>query len=116
MYICSTNSAKPVYVPALERWSHYKSIWQNHWEEFGRMYDQKFLSIYGELTKDKIEKVEKLLKCGNSFNVQPQNCPDCGKEMQLSLVYSYSAKKSIEKLRATHIFINGYFRPIIRPP
>ncbi len=47
----------------------------------------------------------------NSFDAKPQSCPDCTKRMQLTVVYSYSARKTMEGLKETHTYLNGYFRP-----
>ena len=52
----------------------------------------------------------------NSFDAKPQNCPDCFKKMQLTVVYSYSARKTLNGLKETHSFLNGYFRPKARAP
>ena len=78
MYICSNDKIKPAYLPAFERWSLYKSIWMNHWEEFQRIYNTRFLSKYGELSDGKKEEVEKLLGCGNFQNgFQRYSCEEC---------------------------------------
>ncbi|HMZ67204.1 MAG TPA: transposase, partial [Leptospiraceae bacterium] len=61
----------------------------------------------------------------NSFDAKPQHCPDCTKNpliplqrriMRLTVVYSYSARKTIEGLKETHTYMNGYFRPKSRAP
>jgi len=92
LYICSTDKSKPVYLPAFERWSLYKSIWMNHWEEFQQIYDRRFLSKYGELSEAKIEEVEKLLGCGNFQNgFQRYSCEEC----DVNLIVPFSCKSRL---------------------
>ena len=52
----------------------------------------------------------------HSFHVNPINCPDCGQEMNLRIVYEYFAYNEIGKLRTTHELVKGYFRPRSRAP
>ena len=68
MYICSKQQTVYSYIPAMERWSLYKSIWQNHWIDFLQIYDTNFLDIYGKISQRKIEEVQKLIDCGNFLN------------------------------------------------
>jgi hypothetical protein len=51
----------------------------------------------------------------NSFEADPESCPDCGETMLRSLVFSFQARKLERNLRRQYNFHEGYFRPI-RPP
>ncbi|HMX31824.1 MAG TPA: transposase zinc-binding domain-containing protein, partial [Leptospiraceae bacterium] len=79
MYVCDTDKTKkPNYIPTLERSSQYKAVWKRHWKEFVNQYDRRFKAIYGELTEEKIEEVEKLLGCGDFLNgFQRYSCEEC---------------------------------------
>ena len=93
MYVCDTDKTKkPNYIPALERASQYKSIWQRHWKEFVNQYDRRFKAIYGELTEEKIEEVEKLLGCGDFLNgFQRYSCEEC----DINLIVPFSCKSRL---------------------
>jgi hypothetical protein len=76
----------------------------------------RYYGIYANRIKEKLEFIEQRTwaqAIENSFDTKPQNCPDCSNRMQLTLVYS---QNTMEGLRVTHIFLNGYFRPKARPP
>ncbi len=79
----------------------------------------RYYGIYANRIKEKLEFIEQRTwaqAIENSFDAKPEHCPDCAKRMQLTAVYSYSAHKTIEALRKTHFYNNGYFRPKARPP
>lgn len=79
MYLCSIHDEKPPYLPGLERWSMYKFLWIRHWQGFRDIYDDRFKKLYGPLTLEKIEEVEKLIKCGKFRNgFQRHICVHCG--------------------------------------
>ncbi|MBK8396656.1 MAG: transposase [Leptospiraceae bacterium] len=74
----------------------------------------RYYGIYANRIKEKLEFIEQRTwaqAIENSFEAKPQSCPDCFKKMQLTVVYSYSARKTIDGLKETHIYLNGYFRP-----
>ena len=92
MYICSKQPPKSDYIPAMERWNFYKSIWQNHWDDFLPIYNKNFLSIYGQIHPGKIEEVQKLLNCGNFLNgFQRYTCMECG----TNLVVPFTCKSRL---------------------
>ena len=92
MYICSKQQDKYSYIPARERWSLYKSVWQNHWIDFLQIYDTKFLSPYGNISQRKMDEVQKLIECGNFLNgFQKYTCKDCG----ISLVVPFTCKSRL---------------------
>ncbi|MCB1194312.1 MAG: transposase [Leptospiraceae bacterium] len=92
MYIFSKQQNKYSYIPALERWSLYKSIWQNHWIDFQEIYNTNFLDIYGKISQRKIEEVQKLIDCGNFLNgFQKYTCKECG----ISLVVPFTCKSRL---------------------
>ena len=68
MYLCSQHADKPPYLPGLERWSAYKTIWLRHWPGFRAAYNAGFRNPYGPLTAEKLAEVEKLLRCGKFGN------------------------------------------------
>ena len=79
----------------------------------------RYYGIYANRIKEKLEFIEQRTwaqAIENSFDAKPENCPDCAKRMQLTVVYSYSARKTMEGLKETHTYLNGYFRPKARPP
>ena len=79
----------------------------------------RYYGIYANRIKEKLEFIEQRTwaqAIENSFDAKPQHCPDCAKRMQLTVVYSYSARKTMEGLKETHTYLNGYFRPKARPP
>ena len=79
----------------------------------------RYYGIYANRIKEKLEFIEQRTwaqAIENSFDAKPQHCPDCAKKMQLTIVYSYSARKTMEGLRKTYSYNNGYFRPKARPP
>jgi len=79
VYICSENWEKPLYQPGIERWSAYKTLWIRHWKEFQNISPYRFEKIYGSLTEEKKDQVQKLIRCGkfqNGFQRHP--CPECG--------------------------------------
>lgn len=79
MYICDETKTKPSYRPGLERRSMYKSLWIRHWYGFQKIYSVTFEKTYGALTKEKIDEVVKLLRCGKFKNgFQRYTCPECG--------------------------------------
>ena len=81
MYICSEQENNLIYHPHLERFSVYKSIWSFYWDEFVKIYPNRFFEIYGELDRDKAEEVNKLISCGKFKNgYQRSFCPHCGTE------------------------------------
>lgn len=93
MYICAEKKAKkPDYIPALVRSSQYQSIWQRHWKEFVNQYERRFKAVYGELTQEKIEEVEKLLGCGDFQNgFQRYSCEEC----ETNLIVPFSCKSRL---------------------
>ncbi len=79
MYVCSEQNKKPEYIPGLERWSMYKTLWSRHWQDFYKIYPYRYEKIYGSLGKEKIIEVKKLIDCGNFRNgFQRHTCLDCG--------------------------------------
>ncbi len=79
----------------------------------------RYYGIYANRIKEKLEFIEQRTwaqAIENSFEAKPQSCPDCSKEMQLTVVYSYSAQKTMEILKETHTYLKGYFRPKVRSP
>jgi hypothetical protein len=85
MYICSDNKTERSYIPALERWSLYKSIWINHWQSYLR-------TCKNRPSSGKVFEVKKLLKCGNFQNgFQRYTCKDC----KTILVVPFSCKSRL---------------------
>jgi len=79
VYLCSQHADKPPYLPGLERWSAYKTLWLRHWPGFRAAYNEGFKNRYGPLTAEKITEVEKLLRCGKFGNgFQRHTCTHCG--------------------------------------
>lgn len=79
MYISSEQNLKPQYHPGLERWSPYKTLWVRNWNNFQKIYQLRFQELYGPLTDEKKEQVEKLIRCGKFQNgFQRHTCHDCG--------------------------------------
>lgn len=79
VYICDKTHTKPEYIPGLQRWSLYKSIWIQHWHEFQEIYADTYEKSYGKLTENKKNEVRKLITCGKFKNgFQRYFCPDCG--------------------------------------
>ncbi|HNK95962.1 MAG TPA: transposase [Leptospiraceae bacterium] len=93
MYVCDTDKTKkPNYIPTLERSSQYKAVWKRHWKEFVNQYDRRFKAIYGKLTGEKIEEVEKLLGCGDFLNgFQRYSCEEC----DINLIVPFSCKSRL---------------------
>jgi hypothetical protein len=78
----------------------------------------RYYGIYAQSIRKKLELIRYtswIQAIEHSFHAKPVNCPDCGKEMEHSLVYSGTAFREINKLRLTHDLVKGYFR-LGKPP
>ena len=85
MHICSENKTERSYIPALERWTLYKSIWINHWQSF-------LSTCKNKPSSGKVFEVKKLLRCGNFQNgFQRYTCKDC----KTTLVVPFSCKSRL---------------------
>ena len=75
--------------------------------------------LYGSYRKSRLQKKPEACSwaagISNSFQADPESCPDCGGTMRRSLVFSFQARQLERSLRCQYTFNEGYFRPI-RPP
>ncbi|MBW7893276.1 MAG: transposase, partial [Chitinophagaceae bacterium] len=51
----------------------------------------------------------------NSFEKTPEFCPDCGREMNFSIIYSFQAGRVFRNIRKNFVLQKGYFRPVRGP-
>jgi hypothetical protein len=80
VYLGDETTRKP-YLPGLERWSDYKTLWIRHWEGFLKIYRERFEETYGPLTEEKREEAVKLIRCGKFANgFRMHRCPSVSVE------------------------------------
>jgi hypothetical protein len=77
----------------------------------------RYYGIYAHKLDEKIKKIEirtwaKAIE--NSFQNNPEVCPDCLKYMIKDTVYSFRADNVINRLVKTHAIIGGDFKPNIK--
>ena len=77
----------------------------------------RYYGIYAHKLDEKIKKIEtrtwaKAIE--NSFQKNPEVCPDCLKYMIKDTVYSFRADNVIKRLVKTHAIIGGYFKPFVK--
>ncbi len=78
MYLRTSDIAPP-YRPGMDRQSLYKGVWRRYWREFRDIYSERFTSLYGDLSDEKISEALKLLSCGDYRNgFRKHACPECG--------------------------------------
>jgi len=73
----------------------------------------RYYGIYAHGIKHKLDQITRKTwarAIENSFDTNPELCPDCGAEMVGSAVFSYNADNEWHKLWKTHLLIGGYFR------
>ena len=76
----------------------------------------RYYGIYAHKLDEKLKKIEtrtwaKAIE--NSFQKNPEVCPDCLKYMVKDIVYSFRADNAMKMLIKTHAIIGGYFKPNI---
>ena len=77
----------------------------------------RYYGIYAHKLDEKLKKIEtrtwaKAIE--NSFQKNPEVCPDCLKYMVKDTVYSFRADNVIKRLVKTHAIVGGYFKPMIK--
>jgi len=78
----------------------------------------RYYGIYARHIDEKLAYIEKKTwreAVKRSFNKDPVQCPECGREMIGDVVYSFHAKDAVDRLIKTHYLTKGYFRPR-KPP
>jgi hypothetical protein len=79
----------------------------------------RYYGIYAHGVEERLQLIQQASwskAIEHCFHANPINCPDCGHEMKLMVVYEYFAYNEIKKLRTTHELVKGYFRPRSRSP
>jgi hypothetical protein len=83
---------------------------------------QKMIRYYGIYAHGAGEKLKKIQNATwkaaieHSFNTDPEKFPDCGTEMNPSVIYGYNAEQVWYRMRREYCLYKGYFRPMRRGP
>jgi hypothetical protein len=73
----------------------------------------RYYGIYAHGIMKKLDQIKRKTwakAIENSFDIDPELCPDCGTKMIESAVFSYRADREWRKLWRTHLLFGGYFR------
>ena len=62
MHLADTKHAHSPYMPGVERWSLYRSLWNRYASEFIVSYSKRFGARWGELTAEKKGELKKLIE------------------------------------------------------
>lgn len=84
MYIEDTQNGEHPYAPGVTRWSLYRSLWRKYVRQFYARYENSFAARFGNLTREKIDEVTKLIDCGQFTNgFVFHTCPTCGTKLAI---------------------------------
>ncbi|MBN2161239.1 MAG: transposase [Spirochaetes bacterium] len=73
----------------------------------------RYYGIYAHGIAKKLDQIKRKTWAAaiqNSFDTNPEICPDCGAEMIESAVFAYEADRQWRRLWKTHLLYGGYFR------
>ena len=73
----------------------------------------RYYGLYAHKVGEKLKIIDRKTWAAaieNSFNKNPELCPDCGSTMRPSLVFSFFVEEEMKKLWRSHVLYKGYFR------
>ena len=82
MHLADTKHTHSPYMPGVERWSLYRSLWNRYAHEFVVSYSKRFGARYGLLSNEKCGEIKKIVECGHFTNgFVFHACPSCGTKL-----------------------------------